>query len=476
MSASVSGPKPLFPAPIPGQTMLFPAPSPNHRCDHHNRGSGSLRGLSHSSRCSCDSSYTTPSGFSRLLPALSSNESSVNPSNLTQNEPWLRLPSSNSRFNYDSLLLNSFPLYGKFNGESYPSIDYALLANARRKNATRETTSTLKQWLNEHKKNPYPTKGEKVMLAILTKMTLTQVSTWFANARRRLKKENKMTWSPRKKSGEKKSDDKDDSCSDSDLEGMDVDVDGDNDEVISKGPGEDSINEKTVSSAEVAAINSERPSVIRTLESPTFNEIRDRFKGEPSPVNDLQKWVNGCFEADSNEVTNDYPQELTPPTTPIESKVTTFTSQKLFEAFDAAKQGKNKDNTPPPSIKDDISPAIIFSSKQPVLSTREITTISTSVIEHPRSIPGIITPQPSPKNETEFFIPKPKLDTPLLSEHTMPPILDERITPPPMTPIIRSIEEPKVETNKKPDPVRIQGLTTSRELEAVMALTNLFHS
>ena len=28
-------------------------------------------------------------------------------------------------------------------------------------------------------------------------MTLTQVSTWFANARRRLKKENKMTWAPR---------------------------------------------------------------------------------------------------------------------------------------------------------------------------------------------------------------------------------------------------------------------------------------
>ena len=28
------------------------------------------------------------------------------------------------------------------------------------------------------------------MLAIITRMTLTQVSTWFANARRRLKKEN----------------------------------------------------------------------------------------------------------------------------------------------------------------------------------------------------------------------------------------------------------------------------------------------
>uniref|UniRef100_A0A8C4R8E1 Homeobox domain-containing protein n=1 Tax=Eptatretus burgeri TaxID=7764 RepID=A0A8C4R8E1_EPTBU len=40
------------------------------------------------------------------------------------------------------------------------------------------------------------------MLAIITKMTLTQVSTWFANARRRLKKENKMTWSPRSRPGE----------------------------------------------------------------------------------------------------------------------------------------------------------------------------------------------------------------------------------------------------------------------------------
>ena len=45
----------------------------------------------------------------------------------------------------------------------------------RRKNATRESTNTLKAWLNEHKKNPYPTKGEKIMLAIITKMTLTQV-------------------------------------------------------------------------------------------------------------------------------------------------------------------------------------------------------------------------------------------------------------------------------------------------------------
>ena len=50
---------------------------------------------------------------------------------------------------------------------------------SRRKNATRESTATLKAWLSEHKKNPYPTKGEKIMLAIITKMTLTQVSKWY---------------------------------------------------------------------------------------------------------------------------------------------------------------------------------------------------------------------------------------------------------------------------------------------------------
>jgi len=86
---------------------------------------------------------------------------------------------------------------------SYGALD------VRRKNATRESTSTLKAWLYEHIKNPYPTKGEKIMLAIITKMTLTQVSTWFANARRRLKKENKMQWSPRNRTDQDDDDDDD---------------------------------------------------------------------------------------------------------------------------------------------------------------------------------------------------------------------------------------------------------------------------
>lgn len=64
-----------------------------------------------------------------------------------------------------------------------------LYSHHRKRILTKDTTSALKLWLRRHKKNPYPSKAEKIMLAILSKMTLTQVSTWFANARRRLKKD-----------------------------------------------------------------------------------------------------------------------------------------------------------------------------------------------------------------------------------------------------------------------------------------------
>ncbi|XP_050169982.1 iroquois-class homeodomain protein IRX-1-like [Myiozetetes cayanensis] len=63
--------------------------------------------------------------------------------------------------------------------------------------AARESTGALKAWLARHPRNPYPSKGEKVMLAVVSRMSLTQVSTWFANARRRLKKENKAGWAVR---------------------------------------------------------------------------------------------------------------------------------------------------------------------------------------------------------------------------------------------------------------------------------------
>lgn len=56
---------------------------------------------------------------------------------------------------------------------------YLALDGGRRRNATREITQPLKTWLTEHKKNPYPSKPEKIMLAMFTGMTLTQVSFFF---------------------------------------------------------------------------------------------------------------------------------------------------------------------------------------------------------------------------------------------------------------------------------------------------------
>ncbi|XP_009464194.1 PREDICTED: iroquois-class homeodomain protein IRX-4-like [Nipponia nippon] len=127
----------------------------------------------------------------------------------------------------------------------------------RRKNATRETTSTLKAWLQEHRKNPYPTKGEKIMLAIITKMTLTQVSTWFANARRRLKKENKMTWAPRNKSEDEDDDE--------------------GDGARSKEESPEKMPESNETSAEDEAPGS----------------VIDRH--QDSPVTNLRNWVDGVF-------------------------------------------------------------------------------------------------------------------------------------------------------------------------------------
>ncbi|XP_071493329.1 homeobox protein Mohawk-like [Diadema antillarum] len=67
----------------------------------------------------------------------------------------------------------------------YPS----LMSNrARRKRQTmQDMTKPLKQWLYNHRDYPYPNKREKLLLSLNSKMTLVQVSNWFANARRRMK-------------------------------------------------------------------------------------------------------------------------------------------------------------------------------------------------------------------------------------------------------------------------------------------------
>jgi hypothetical protein len=57
-----------------------------------------------------------------------------------------------------------------------------------------------------------------MVLAMVTKMTLTQVSTWFANARRRLKKENKLHRTTNNSKSEEDEEDDDDDVDDDEDE------------------------------------------------------------------------------------------------------------------------------------------------------------------------------------------------------------------------------------------------------------------
>nr|XP_057916640.1 mohawk homeobox a isoform X2 [Doryrhamphus excisus] len=108
-----------------------------------------------------------------------------------------------------------------------------------KRQALQDMARPLKQWLYKHRDNPYPTKTEKILLALGSQMTLVQVSNWFANARRRLKntvRQPDLSWALRIKlynkyvqgNAERLSVSSDDSCSD----------DGDNPQRSQSGPGE----------------------------------------------------------------------------------------------------------------------------------------------------------------------------------------------------------------------------------------------
>lgn len=47
-------------------------------------------------------------------------------------------------------------------------------------------TDLLKSWLLEHASHPYPTEDEKRRLCSMTGLSISQVSNWFINARRRI--------------------------------------------------------------------------------------------------------------------------------------------------------------------------------------------------------------------------------------------------------------------------------------------------
>lgn len=69
---------------------------------------------------------------------------------------------------------------------SIPKLSY----DTPRYKLTPERAIPLMKWFEDHKDHPYPTRHEKILLCQATQLTFTQVSTWFANARRRMKKAN----------------------------------------------------------------------------------------------------------------------------------------------------------------------------------------------------------------------------------------------------------------------------------------------
>uniref|UniRef100_A0A4W5QDP9 Mohawk homeobox a n=1 Tax=Hucho hucho TaxID=62062 RepID=A0A4W5QDP9_9TELE len=96
-----------------------------------------------------------------------------------------------------------------------------------KRQALQDMARPLKQWLYKHRDNPYPTKTEKILLALGSQMTLVQVSNWFANARRRLKntvRQPDLSWALRIKlynkyvqgNAERLSVSSDDTCSEGD--------------------------------------------------------------------------------------------------------------------------------------------------------------------------------------------------------------------------------------------------------------------
>jgi hypothetical protein len=51
---------------------------------------------------------------------------------------------------------------------------------------SQRNTQILREWLLEHADNPFPTDSEKDMLCLRTGITLSKLTTWFVNSRRRI--------------------------------------------------------------------------------------------------------------------------------------------------------------------------------------------------------------------------------------------------------------------------------------------------
>ena len=90
----------------------------------------------------------------------------------------------------------AFDVMNRCPGVSYPGMLVAPpLVAEQPLPSQREKTRPLREWLLRHRHHPYPNKEDKMVLAMETHMRVDQVSMWFANTRRQIRKVGMKVWS-----------------------------------------------------------------------------------------------------------------------------------------------------------------------------------------------------------------------------------------------------------------------------------------
>jgi len=99
------------------------------------------------------------------------------------------LPSSNSSYGNSGSMTSTLPFISS-NAQRSPQTPSAssLVERPPRKRGKlpKETTDYLKAWLHRHSDHPYPSEEEKKQLCLATGLSMSQVSNWMINARRRI--------------------------------------------------------------------------------------------------------------------------------------------------------------------------------------------------------------------------------------------------------------------------------------------------
>lgn len=98
--------------------------------------------------------------------------------------PMMGTPTSRRR---DDAAMSPVPTSASTSGNpAMPSLGSSVAIPRRRGKLPKPVTDLLKSWLLEHASHPYPTEDEKRRLCSMTGLSISQVSNWFINARRRI--------------------------------------------------------------------------------------------------------------------------------------------------------------------------------------------------------------------------------------------------------------------------------------------------